>query len=60
MDSGGKPKPKLVKGVPVDYKFPPKRTPREWRAHTAQKLRQYEMIAWDGGRKGEFRGSGRE
>lgn len=56
-DPGGfKPKVK-VKGPPVDYKFPPKRTPAEWRQLTAMKLRQFEMIAWDfkksGGTGGE-------
>lgn len=57
--SGGtfKPKPKVkVKGPTVDYPFPPKRTPAEWRSLNAQKLRQLEMIAWDykkGGSGGE-------
>ncbi len=56
-DPGGSP-PKKPKGVPVDYKFPPKRTPGEWRRHMSTKLRQYEVLAWDFGKKGRFNGGG--
>lgn len=39
--SGDDKKKKIV----VNYKFPPKRTAREWRQLTNDKLRQYETIA---------------
>lgn len=33
--------------TPIDYKFPPKRTAKEWRDLTKQKLRQYENINYE-------------
>lgn len=54
-DDNKKAKPK---GPPVDYKFPPKRSAKEWRQLTQDKLRQLENIAMSYMGKPSYGGGG--